>query len=248
MNNSILKSIVFIALLSILFACNKDEVVFDSINFEELTLEDNSFWNGSDGTGGFSSGNATFPNSYTKYDTYDVWHGFAYSNVVNITTKDYTNQYASIAGSGAEGSDNYALLYSFLKDTITFSVPEKITNISVSNSTYAYSVMKEGDDWGTPKMGGEDGKSQDYFKLIIGALDESGNTIGTGNLFLADFDSTRVSPGYVSNSWTDIDLSVFGYVKHLTFSFDSNIKNDFGILIPTYVCIDNIEGELESLD
>ena len=46
----------------------------------------------------------------------------------------------------------------------------------------------------------------------------------------------------------DVDLSELGYVKHLTFSFDSNIKNDFGILIPTYVCIDNIEGELESLD
>jgi hypothetical protein len=48
--------------------------------------------------------------------------------------------------------------------------------------------------------------------------------------------------------WNDIDLSGLGYVKQLSFSFDSNVKNEFGILIPTYACIDNIEGVLNDLE
>jgi len=248
MHKLVLRGILMLFAAAIIVGCEKNKPVIDTIDFEELMLPENSFWNGSDGSEGFQSGNAVFPNTYSKDEFFETWSGFAYSNVKNITEKDYTNQFASIAGSGAEGSENYAVLYTFDMDTLAFNVPEKITSIAFCNSTWAYLVMKEGDDWGTPKMGGEDGKSQDYFKLIIGAIDENGRNIGTGELYLADFDSTRVEKGYISNVWTNVDLSIFGYVKKLTFSFDSNIRNDFGILIPTYVCIDNIEGELQCLE
>ncbi|HDR67578.1 MAG TPA: DUF4465 domain-containing protein [Bacteroidaceae bacterium] len=248
MKTLVLRAILLLFLATMMVCCEKNKPVRDTIDFEELILPENSFWNGSDGSGGFQSGNAMFPNTYFKDEFYEAWFGCSYSNVKNITTKDYTNQFASIAGSGAEGSENYAVLYTFDMDTITFNVPEKITNIAFCNTTWAYLVMKEGDDWGTPGMGGDDGKSQDYFKLVIGAMDEGGKDIGSGELYLADFDSTRVEKGYISNVWTNVDLSIFGYVKKLTFSFDSNIRNDFGILIPTYVCIDNIEGELQSFE
>lgn len=237
-----------VLLTTFLLSCDKNEIVRDRIDFEELNLPENSFWNGADGSGGFNTGNARFPNSYFKDEMYEYWSGFSYSNVRNVLSRGYTNQFASIAGSGAEGSENYAVLYSALIDSIVFDTPEKITNISVCNSTYAYFVMKEGDEWGTPRMGGEDGKSQDYFKMVLSAFDEGGKLIGNGNIYLADFDSTRVHTGYISNVWTDIDLSDFGFVKKLTFHFDSSIQNEFGILIPTYVCIDNIEGELQSVD
>jgi len=247
MKNLWIKSFAILLISTFLFACEKNEPEKDKIDFEELILSSDSYWNGSDGSGGFSSGNAMFPNNYFKDSLYEFWSGFSYSNIIDNTTRGYSNQYAAIAGSGAEGSENYAVLYSFDSDSIVFNEPEKITNISFCNTAYAYFVMKEGDAWGTPKMGGEDGRSQDYFKLIISAHNESGSQIGSGEIFLADFDTTRVDKGYISNVWTDIDLSVFGYVKKLTFSFDSNIRNDFGILIPTYVCMDNIEGELQDL-
>ena len=86
------------------------------------------------------------------------------------------------------------------------------------------------------------------FALRINPPTEENNDLFLSLLTSRNADSTRVTAGYISNAWTDIDLSVFGYVKKLSFAFDSNIKNDSGILIPTYLCIDNIKGELENLD
>jgi hypothetical protein len=56
-------------------------------DFEDLSLTSQSYWNGSDSSGGFSSGGARFSN---HYDTaYDSWDGFAYSNKSDTTVKDW---------------------------------------------------------------------------------------------------------------------------------------------------------------
>lgn len=245
---TLLPFILFVLMNLIILSCKKNETETDMIDFEELVLEEDSFWNGSDGSGGFASGNAFFPNDYYKDEQYEFWNGFAYTNITDTETGNFTNQYAAVTGSGAGGSDNYAVFYQYLNDTITFNIPEKITNISVCNTTWAYTVMKEGDDWGTPKMGGEDGKSPDYFTLVINGFNKAGEKTGIARIYLADFDPERVVKGYISNMWTDIDLSGFGYVSKLSFGFESNIKNEFGILIPAYVCIDNIEGVLQPVE
>ena len=229
-------------------SCGKDEPKIDLVDFEDLELEADSFWNGSDGSGGFQVGNVSFPNNYNA--DWKAWIGFSYSNVKDADTQGYANQYAAIAGEGAGGSDNYAIFFTYSSDTLTFQTPEKITNISFCNSTYAYHVMKEGDPvFQIPKMGGEDGTSPDYLKLLIRGIDESGELVLDGYLMLADFDLERTPAGsYIANGWTDLDLSDFGYLKQLVLSFESNIRDDFGILIPTYVCLDNIEGKLQILD
>ena len=49
---------------------------------------------------------------------------------------------------------------------------------------------------------------------------------------------------YIGNVWTDLDLSQAGFLKYLVLSFDSSDKGAFGINTPTFVCIDNIYGEL----
>lgn len=52
--------------------------------FENLALVPDTFWNGSDLSGGFNSGNARFANSYDT--TYQAWSGFSYSNMSDSTT------------------------------------------------------------------------------------------------------------------------------------------------------------------
>jgi len=241
-----LTSITF--LLTLLFnACNEPAPVTDEVGFEELSLEDESYWNGSDLTGGFTSGNIYFPNNYVASG--DYWSGFSYSNITDDSTAGYQNQYACIAGSGITGSANYAVLYSWSTDTLYFTLPEKITGISFCNTTWAYNVMKFGDSsFFIEKMGGEDGSSQDYFKLIIKGLDENDNEVGQYDFYLADFDSTRTSTPYIINSWTGIDLSEWDFISKLVFSFETNVADEYGPLIPTYVCIDNIEGIIDALE
>ena len=74
---------------------------------ENLTLQTDTFWDGSDLTGGFASGNAYYMNSFQGY-----WaSGWAYSNKTDTVTvpSDYMTQlYIGKAGSGYL-SANYAI-------------------------------------------------------------------------------------------------------------------------------------------
>ncbi|MGD8501571.1 MAG: hypothetical protein PVJ86_13040, partial [Phycisphaerales bacterium] len=47
--------------------------------FEDLDLPPESYWNGSDGSGGFTSGSAHFNNHYDP--AWGSWDGFSYSNI-----------------------------------------------------------------------------------------------------------------------------------------------------------------------
>ena len=97
-----------------------------TVDFSDLSLPAQSEWWGPDsgGTAGtlygdqatygkFTSGGAAFQNVYAVDPEYGpYWEGFAYSNVVNTTTPDYTNQFASITGGGINGEgSNYAVAY-----------------------------------------------------------------------------------------------------------------------------------------
>ncbi|HWB63578.1 MAG TPA: DUF4465 domain-containing protein, partial [Chitinophagales bacterium] len=77
-------------------------------NFENLTLATDTFWDGSNLSGGFSSGNAYFLNYYDT--TYNYWDGgFIYSNKTDSVTSGYTNNTSAITASGYNGSANYAV-------------------------------------------------------------------------------------------------------------------------------------------
>ncbi len=223
-------------------SCKKqDTVKHDRITFEELNPGADGYYIGKDGKGGFTSGNAFFP---TYYQGQNGWSGFAYSNQTDDTTRTIENQFSPIAGSGAGHSSVFAVYYSWQKDTISFQVPEKVTNFSVCNSTYAYYSMLYGDPF-SKKFGGPSGDDPDYFKLIIEGLDASYNKVLQGEITLADFTFQDNSKDYISNAWTDIDLSQAGFLKYMVLYFASSDTGSFGINTPTYVCIDNIFGELQ---
>ena len=100
------KAIPFILgflLLSVSFASA------DVVSFDDRSLASGSYWNGSDESAMFMSGDAVLTNGYNT--TYGSWDGWAYSNMTDTTTPGYTNQFSAITGSGVNGSANYGVAY-----------------------------------------------------------------------------------------------------------------------------------------
>ena len=122
-----MKKIVFSAYLTSISMFSSAQFV----TFESLTLpQAESYYNGSDGAGGFDAMGIYFSNNYTQAG--DYWNGFVYSNITDITTSGYSNQYSAFAGSGANASEKYAICYPAGKITFPqLGMPQtlKITNL-----------------------------------------------------------------------------------------------------------------------
>lgn len=205
--------------------------------FDDLTLEENSFWNGSDGSGSFVSGQATFNNNYNA--EWFSWSGFAYSNVKDNTTAGYTNQYSAIPGIGAMESANFGVCYTGSSDTISFENSKDLFGINVTNATYAALSMKEGDDY-AKKFGGESGNDPDWFLLEIEAYNANMEPAGVVEFYLADYRFENNEEDYILNDWEWVDLSSLQQVSYLTFTLTSSDNGDWGMNTPGYFCMDNL--------
>lgn len=224
--------------VSLFFQTNAQTVA----RFDDLYLSSNKYWNGSDLSGSFKSGDFTFYNTFTKSQWGDYWDGFAYSNMTDTQTAGYGNQYSAITGSGYDGSANYAVCYPSPYGTISFKSATKLSGFYVTNSTYSYLSMKNGDTF-AKKFGGESGNDPDYFKLMIEALDAGNKPIDTVYFYLADFRSADNSKDYILNQWAWVDLSEMKQASKVRFSLISS-DNSFGFMnTPGYFCIDNFNGE-----
>jgi len=244
MQKELIVPVLFFTVLLILSSCNKedDNLKRSVTNFEEIPLNDEGYYNGSDGLGGFVSGNAKFKTFYNA--DWGSWSGFSVSNHTDSVTAGYSNQYSAIAGSGASNSEKYAILYSFSADTVELITPARVTNISITNSTYAYFTIRYGNDFAT-MFGGQSGDSPDYFHLNITLVDSAGVEKNISPIALADYTSEDPALDRILRGWLNIDFSAAGYIKYIIFKFDSSDKGEWGINTPTYVCIDNLVTEWE---
>jgi len=220
-------------------------------DFEDLTLDPNSYWNGSDGSGGFTSGIARFNNLYDP--NYWSWEGWSYSNRTDTTTRGWGNQYSAIAGGGiafagggnvvADPNGIYGVGYVGWVAVPTVTVtPRVIDGAYVTNTTYAYWSMKEGDAF-AKKFGGADGNDADWFKLTVTGKDADGNATGTVDFYLADYRFADNGRDYILNEWTWMDLSGLGAVGSLAFTLSSSDVGGFGMNTPAYFAMDNVVPE-----
>ena len=213
--------------------------------FESIPLGGaESFWNGSDGSGGFNDG-AHFNNTYNA--SFGSWSGFAVSNTTDTTTPGFGNQYSAYTGGGAGGSSQYAVGYVpnpiFSSDpnpTISFG---KVTNLNgytaeITNTTYAALSMLNGDSF-SKQFGGVTGDDPDFFLLTITGY--NGATAGNSvDFYLADYRFADNSQDYIVDEWTSVDLSAIGSADSLQFSLTSSDVGGSGINTPTYFALDNI--------
>lgn len=216
-------------------------LVFNSVaqsvaGFDDLVLAPEKFWNGSDQTGSFKSGDITFRNSNAGPN---YWSGFAYSNMSDITTAGYLNQYSAITGRGSQESPNYAVCYPSPTATAEFKSATKVSGLYLTNSTYAYLSMKNGDQF-SKKFGGVSGNDPDFLKLMIEALNAEGKPVDTVNFYLADFRFADHSKDYILDKWTWLDLSEIKEAYQLRFSLSSSDNGTWGMNTPGYFCIDNL--------
>jgi hypothetical protein len=206
------------------------------VNLEDLPLAPDSYWNGSDGSGGFTSCDTFFNNSYNSF--YGSWSGWAYSNVQDTTTPGYTNQYAAYPGSGADGSSNYAVAFGCSSCSPFFTGPTVLATITIpdgryaqsamfANTTYAALSMLYGDEFAEPF--GVD----DWFKVTITGKSASGRTLANIDFYLAQ-------NGSIVADWTQVDLGPLCGAKTLEFDFTSTDNGLWGMNTPAYVALDDL--------
>lgn len=164
-------------------------------DFEDLDLADETCWKESDLYGGFTSGNASYPNTYTTLKCGGtLWEGWAYSNQTDATTAGYANQYSVITGAGAEGTTNYGIARDILlfggggSPTVTSgkTSTEEINSTVISgayftNTTFPYLATMNG-RFSVPEF-----DAGDWQMITITGIDADGNyTTNTVDFYLAD--------------------------------------------------------------
>jgi hypothetical protein len=228
--------ILAIGILGMAFtSCKQDaDVQTTVVDFENVTLNSDSIWNGSDLSGKFISGNSTFMNSYNPL--YAAWSGFACSSKRDTISAGYLNQYSVMAGSGALLSKRYALAY----DSAAISIPKTtdyyaIKSLYITNGTWAYLGLKNG-NYG---VGGYGKKfaANDWFKVTLKGY-KSNVLTSSVEIYLADF---RNGKSMILKNWQKVDVSALGAVDLVTFTFDSTDKSGGWLNTPAYAFIDNIE-------
>jgi hypothetical protein len=221
-----------------------------TIGFENVILTPESYNNGSTGSGGFIENGVVLTNTYTVGQWGDYWSGFSVSNITDVITSGYQNQYSSFAGSGSNSS-NYAVYYP--SGIISFAGQGvDLKSVQITNTSYAAISMRDGDDsFGVGKqfgaVNGHDGNpdgtnGEDFFKIMIYAHAENDSIIDSVEFYLADYRFADNSQDYIVNTWETIDLSgIVGTVYSLSFNLESS-DNDpmWGMNTPAYFALDNL--------
>jgi hypothetical protein len=230
----------------------------DFVNFEDIALPTGSYLNGSDGSGGFMSGGARLTNLYNP--TYRVSAGWAVSNMTDILTPGYRNQYSAVTGSGVNGSQNYGIgflgTYSptlgaaseFHNGLIQLPNGLEPKSVAIANTAYVAHSILSGDQF-AKKFGGPTGTDPDWLRLTIRGNTSDGTTVATNEVYLADYRSPTPGGDYVALDWLHVDLATFRGkgVTNLTFSLDSSDVGVYGMNTPGYVAMDNLELVAPSL-
>jgi hypothetical protein len=208
------------------------------IDFQDIPLDPESYYNGSDGAGGFVSGGAFFNNNY-DFD-FGSWSGWSCSNVTDVMHSGYLNQYSAynLPNGGGFLAPNYGVAFNFrVFDAIIYLPPGTAPrSVHITNTTYAALSMLYGDQF-AKKFGGGDGTDPDWFMLSIYGLDDDGNVTGEVDFYLADY---RFEYKYIISQWTKVDLEPLGAATTVVFNLSSTDNGPFGMNTPAYFALDNL--------
>lgn len=214
------------------FCLDQMITVNDTASFENLNLGVNKFWNKGSGTlrQTFTSGNIQLNTAYTISNWGDYWSsGFAVSALTDYTKDSVSavaQMYKSIAGGGADSTQNYAIgkSGSGLK-LLNAAAGKQVAGMYVTNSNYAYLSMKYGDAFARKF------NDTDYFKLMV-----YGYLNGTQKDSLVQVN--LAANGNILDTWQWCDLTSLGDVDSIIFSLKSSDVGQFGMNTPAFFCFD----------
>lgn len=199
--------------------------------FEDLGLTADQSWDGSDESAMFTSGGYTFINNYVDWGGYGSWDGFGYSSMTSTNYSQLSDQFNCCVGHGVNNSSTFGVGY---YSTYMGTEPTVITNDAsafvatgcyVTNASYAYTSMKEGDSY-AKKF-----DETDWFLLTATGYME-GETTATADFYLA-------KDGKIVDDWCYFDLSDLGTVDEIHFTLNSSDCGQWGMNTPAYFCIDD---------
>ncbi len=211
------------------------------VDFGDLSLAAESFYNGADEAGGFTSGGVFFPNDYNSL--WGVWQDFALSNrtTSEISAADLASanflpyQYETRAG-GAFAGENFVV--AFVSGTLRLELPaerREPRSMAVTNVLYAWAAMTYGDSFSKQFTAAD----EDYFRLRIRGLDAAEATLGEVEVWLADFRAADAGEHFILDEWLEVDLTTLGSGVHsLEFTMDSSDVGDWGMNTPAYFAMD----------
>ena len=163
--------------------------------------------------------------------------GFTYTNTTDVTTPGYVN-ISAITGAGKFGKV-------YLTSSTNSYTPASISILNtdkyqfkgawVTNTTYAYLAIKDGNDGGLNAV--RQFADGDYFILTAVGRDAQGTEIGRVNFYLADY---RNGQSKIVNTWEWFDWSALASAASISFELDSTDKGEYGMNTPAYFCLDGI--------
>lgn len=241
-----MKQKFYLLWVAALFICSRSMMMAQDelsvATFEDLGLEPETYWfyDPENPTGSFKSGSFTFNNGWSEYGGFVYWDAFAYSGL-SIGIDDLSNpdfQFGAVTGKGVDGSASFGVCYysDFNIPVITLDAPAIVSGVYLTNNLYTYSSIINGDSYsGGPFEVG------DYLKVVFTSYTESGAEDGRSvEFYLADYRSGNSAEHYYVKDWQWLDLTSLGEVSAITFTFEGSRSNEWGLLTPAYLCLDNL--------
>ena len=185
----------------------------------------------------FTSGDYAFA-SGCMHD-WDYWYWFGYANHTETKYETLDDQWNNIVGGGYDGSATYGVAFAAEFNgpcyVTLLGEPAVVPGFYITNSSYAYTSMANGDGF-AKKFG-----KGDWFKLTITGFDADNNETGSKEYYLADLRDEATA--YIINDWRYVDLSGLGKVAKLGFELTSTDNGSYGMNTPAYFCFDNFGAE-----
>lgn len=215
------------------------------VDFDDLSLAENTHDAGDPSSSPFSSRGVSFGRTWNPQCNNGCPTGWAFSNEIDMSTAGFTNPYSAFArpnGGGYDGSLNFAVANNLQRGEaiVSFPGPATINGMYITNTTYAYLSVADGND-GAGFVKGPFGPG-DWFQLTVFGLDALGQETGSVEFLLADFIESNTG---VVDEWTWVDLNGLGSnVSSLEFEMSSTDTGQFGMNTPAYFAIDNLTFQL----
>lgn len=244
-----MKKILLALVVCFCGAVSAENIVLDLSNPGDFPIEydENNVWTGVyDDTANIFSQEFMFSHT-SSFSGY--YNGFVASKSAVITgSAGMDDQFGCMAKGGVAGEgtpflgafwDSYSETAESRSCEVYTSSPYYAVGFYVCNNPYAYYAIKEGNPYSTKFEQGS------WFKLIVHGVDENAVETGTVEYYLADYRSENAEEWTLNNSWEWVDLSSLGQVASIYFTMESSDVNDYGMLTPSYFCLDKLTVSTE---
>lgn len=203
----------------------RDYHLFDGTNLKIKSTADNKT------TGVYEIDGVEFTTAYQTWaGGYTTVGGFTISSANDMTTVDvYNNAYSVYYPTGNDNSTNFAVIY----DTadILMPKPADVKGIYVNNTTFAYSTMVNGSAFNNPIS-----STKKYFSVVFIGYNKGGDEVARVAQTLGD---GKVN--FITDSWIYVDLKPLKNVDKISIEFDSDEVGNYGINLPLYVALDDLQ-------